>query len=110
MRTFTTLDDVAAAAGSEIGTSEWLEVDQARIDAFADATLDHQWILVDLDAASRGPFGTTIAHGFLTLSLLPHFAFQVFRRETPGARLSYGLEMVRFPSPAPADSRLRSHV
>ncbi len=110
MRTFTTLDDVAAAAGSEIGTSEWLEVDQARIDAFADATLDHQWIHVDAEAAAAGPFGTTIAHGFLTLSLLPHFASQVFAFETPGARLNYGLEKVRFPSPVPVDSRLRSHV
>ncbi len=110
MRTFTTLDDVAAAAGSEIGTSEWLQVDQARIDAFADATLDHQWIHVDEEAAAAGPFGTTIAHGFLTLSLLPHFASQVFRLETPGARLNYGLEKVRFPSPVPVASRLRSHV
>jgi acyl dehydratase len=110
MRTFTTLDDVTAASGTEIGTSEWLEVDQARIDAFADATLDHQWIHVDAEAAAAGPFGTTIAHGFLTLSLLPHFASQVFRLETPGARLNYGLEKVRFPSPVPVASRLRSHV
>ncbi|MFC0224432.1 MaoC family dehydratase [Nocardioides zeicaulis] len=110
MRTFTSLDDVAAASGSEIGTSEWLVVDQARIDAFADATLDHQWIHVDAEAAAAGPFGTTIAHGFLTLSLLPHFASQVFRLETPGARLNYGLEKVRFPSPVPVDARLRSHV
>ena len=110
MHTFTTLDDVAAAAGTEIGTSEWLEVDQARIDAFADATLDHQWIHVDAEAAAAGPFGTTIAHGFLTLSLLPHVASQVFRLETPGARLNYGLEKVRFPSPVPVASRLRSHV
>jgi len=95
MRTFTTLDEVAAAAGSDIGTSEWLVVDQARIDAFADATLDHQWIHVDVEAAGAGPFGTTIAHGFLTLSLLPHFASQVFRLETPGARLNYGLDKVR---------------
>ena len=110
MRTFTTLDDVAAASGSEIGTSEWLEVDQARIDAFADATLDHQWIHVDVEKAAAGPFGTTIAHGFLTLSLLPRFASQVFQLETPGARLNYGLEKVRFPNPVPVDSRLRSHV
>ena len=110
MRTFTTLDDVAAASGSEIGTSEWLEVDQARIDAFADATLDHQWIHVDVERATAGPFGTTIAHGFLTLSLLPRFASQVFQLETPGARLNYGLEKVRFPNPVPVDSRLRSHV
>ena len=107
MRTFTTLDEVAAAAGSEIGTSEWLDVDQARIDAFADATLDHQWIHVDVDRAGTGPFGTTIAHGFLTLSLLPHFASQVFRRGAPGARLTYGLDKVRFPCPVPVASRLR---
>ena len=110
MRTFTTHDEVAAAAESEIGTSEWLDIDQARIDAFADATLDHQWIHVDVDAAGAGPFGTTIAHGFLTLSLLPHFASEVFRLETPGARLNYGLDKVRFPNPVPVDSRLRSHV
>jgi len=110
MRTFTTLDEVASASGSDIGTSDWLTVDQARIEAFADATLDHQWIHVDVEAATAGPFGTTIAHGFLTLSLLPHFASQVFRLETPGARLNYGLEKVRFPSPVPVDSRLRSHV
>jgi acyl dehydratase len=110
MRTFSTLEDVAAAAESEIGTSEWLEIDQDRIDAFADATLDHQWIHVDVATAEAGPFGSTIAHGFLTLSLLPHFASQVFSFETPGARLNYGLEKVRFPNPVPVGSRLRSHV
>ncbi|QBX56242.1 MaoC family dehydratase [Nocardioides seonyuensis] len=110
MRTFTSLDEVAEAAGTDIGTSEWFEVDQARIDAFADATLDHQWIHVDTEAAAAGPFGTTIAHGFLTLSLLPHFASQVFTLETPGAKLNYGLDKVRFPSPVPVGSRLRSHV
>ena len=110
MRTFSTLDDVAAAAGTEIGTSDWLEIDQARIDAFAEATLDHQWIHVDVAAAEKGPFGSTIAHGFLTLSLLPHFASQVFSFETSGARLNYGLEKVRFPQPVPVGSRLRSHV
>jgi acyl dehydratase len=110
MRTFTTLEEVAAAAGTEIGTSDWLTIDQDRISAFADATLDHQWIHVDTEAAAAGPFGTTIAHGFLTLSLLPHFAAQVFSFETTGARLNYGLEKVRFPSPVPVDSRLRSHV
>lgn len=110
MRTFTSIDEVADAAGSDIGTSEWFEVDQERINTFADATLDHQWIHVDTDAAAAGPFGTTIAHGFLTLSLLPHFASQVFTLETPGAKLNYGLEKVRFPSPVPVGSRLRSHV
>jgi len=110
MRTFSTLDEVTAAAGSDIGTSEWLTIDQDRISAFADATNDHQWIHVDVDRAAAGPFGTTIAHGFLTLSLLPCFAAEVFSLETPGARLNYGLEKVRFPHPVPVDSRLRSHV
>ena len=110
MRTFTSLDDVSAAADSEVGTSDWLSVDQARIDAFAEATNDHQWIHVDAERAAAGPFGTTIAHGFLTLSLLPFFASQVFALETPGARLNYGLDKVRFPHPVPVDSRLRSHV
>ena len=110
MRTFSTLDEVTAAADSDIGTSEWLTIDQDRITAFADATNDHQWIHVDAARAASGPFGTTIAHGFLTLSLLPHFASEVFSLETPGARLNYGLEKVRFPHPVPVDSRLRSHV
>jgi acyl dehydratase len=110
MRTFTSLDELTDAVGEELGSSSWLQIDQDRIDAFADATLDHQWIHVDVEAAGAGPFGTTIAHGFLTLSLLPHFASQVFRLETPGARLNYGLDKVRFPSPVPVDSRLRSHV
>lgn len=110
MRTFTTLDEVAAAAHTDIGTSDWLEVDQDRIDAFAEATKDHQWIHVDPEAAAAGPFGKTIAHGFLTLSLLPWFTANVYTLETPGAKLNYGLDKVRFPAPVPVDSRLRSHV
>ncbi len=110
MRTFTSLDEVAAAAGTDVGTSDWVVVDQERIDAFADATLDHQWIHVDVERAAAGPFGATVAHGFLTLSLLPHFASQVFALETTGPRLNYGLEKVRFPAPVPVGSRLRSHV
>jgi acyl dehydratase len=110
MRTFTTLDEVAAAANSEIGTSDWFVIDQDRINLFADATLDHQWIHTDVDAAAAGPFGTTIAHGFLTLSLLPYFGSKVFTLETSGAKLNYGLEKVRFPNPVPVDSRLRAHV
>ena len=110
MRTFSTLDEVTGAAGTEVGTSEWITIDQARIDSFADATDDHQWIHIDAARAEAGPFGATIAHGFLTLSLLPHFAAEVFALETPGARLNYGMEKVRFPHPVPVDSRLRSHV
>jgi acyl dehydratase len=110
MRTFTTLDEVAAAAGSEIGTSDWFEIDQARIDAFADSTLDHQWIHVDTERAATGPFGATIAHGFLTLSLLPFLSASVYALDTPGAKLNYGLDKVRFPSPVPVGSRVRTHV
>ncbi len=110
MRIFTTLDDVAGAANTTIGTTDWLIVDQERVNLFADATGDHQWIHVDEERAERGPFGTTIAHGFLTVSLLPHFNMQSFALETPGARLNYGLNKVRFPHPVPVGSRLRSHV
>ena len=110
MRTFTTLDEVAESANTEIGTTDWLVVDQERINLFADATGDHQWIHVDEERARTGPFGTTIAHGFLTVSLLPLFNVESFALETPGARLNYGLNKVRFPHPVPVDSRLRSHV
>jgi acyl dehydratase len=110
VRTFTTLDEIAAAAGEELGASEWLEVTQERIDQFADATGDHQWIHVDTDRAKEGPFGTTIAHGFLTLSLIPQFNTQVFGLETPGAKLNYGLNKVRFPHPVPVGSRLRDRI
>ena len=110
MKTYPQLADLQALVGQPLGTSDWITVDQPRIDAFADATLDHQWIHVDAERAAAGPFGTTIAHGFLTLSLLPRFASQVFQLETPGARLNYGLEKVRFPNPVPVGSRLRSHV
>src|SRR5215213_10662323 len=110
MRTFHTLAEVVAAAGSEIGASDWLTIDQQRIATFADATNDHQWIHVDEERAATGPYAGTIAHGFLTLSLLPYFASQVFALETPGVRLNYGMEKVRFPAPVPVGSRLRSHV
>ncbi len=110
MRVFTSLEEVAESADTEIGTTEWLEIDQQRIADFADATLDHQWIHVDEERAASGPFGGTIAHGFLTLSLLPWFNTQAFRMDTPGARLNYGLNKVRFPAPVPVGSRVRSHV
>ena len=110
MRTFHTLDDVVAAGGSAIGTSDWFTVDQERIDTFAAATNDYQWIHVDEACAAAGPFAGTIAHGFLTLSLLPFFAAQTFALATPGVRLNYGLDKVRFPAPVPVGSRLRSHV
>ena len=110
MRTFTTLDEVIAAAGEDLGTSEWITVEQDRVDAFAEATGDHQWIHVDVERAASGPFGGTIAHGYLTLSLVPWLGSQVFALKTPGARLNYGVNKVRFPSPVPVGSRVRAHV
>ena len=108
MRVFTTLDEVAAAAGEEIGTSDWLIVDQERVNRFAEATDDFQWIHVDVERAKAGPFGGPIAHGYLTLSLLPHLGSQIFDLQTPGAKLNYGLNKVRFPTPVPVGSRIRA--
>ncbi len=107
MRVFETFDEVAAASGEELGTSDWLTIDQERVDAFADATGDHQWIHVDVERAKGGPFGGTIAHGYLTLSLVPFFGAQIFRLETPGAKLNYGVNKVRFPNPLKVGSRVR---
>ena len=108
MRLFTTYDELTAAVGEELGTSDWLDVTQDRVDAFADATGDHQWIHVDVDRAKDGPFGSTIAHGYLTLSLIPQFAVQIFGLETPGAKLNYGVNKVRFPNPVKVGARIRA--
>src|ERR1700742_4817840 len=110
MRVFTTFDELAEATGEELGTSEWVEITQERVDQFANSTGDHQWIHVDIERAAAGPFGGTIAHGFLTLSLIPWLGAQVFSLETPGAKLNYGVNKVRFPSPVPVGSRIRKHV
>jgi len=108
MRVFTTFDELTDAVGEELGTSEWLEITQDRVDAFADATGDHQWIHVDVERAQQGPFGGTIAHGYLTLSLIPQFTPQIFSLETPGARLNYGVNKVRFPNPVKVGSKVRA--
>jgi acyl dehydratase len=110
MRVFTSLDDVAAAQGEELGTTDWVVIDQDRVDKFADATGDHQWIHVDVERAAKGPFGGTIAHGYLTLSLVPWLGSQVFSLETPGAKLNYGVNKVRFPNPVKVGSRVRNTV
>ncbi|KQY64669.1 MULTISPECIES: MaoC family dehydratase [unclassified Nocardioides] len=110
MRVFTTFDELTEAAGTDLGTSEWLTVDQRRVNAFADATGDHQWIHVDLERAKDGPFGGTIAHGYLTLSLIPWLGSQIFTLQTPGAKLNYGVNKVRFPNPLKVGKRIRSHV
>jgi acyl dehydratase len=110
MRILDDLDALAGIAGEELGLSEWLEIDQERVDRFADATGDHQWIHVDAERAASGPFGGTIAHGYLTLSLIPFLGSQVFALQTPGAKLNYGVNKVRFPHPVRVGSRIRSRV
>ncbi len=110
MRVFDSSADVAAAVGEDLGTSEWVEITQDRVNTFADATGDHQWIHVDVERAADGPFGGTIAHGYLTLSLVPWLASQVFTLGGEGAKLNYGTNKVRFPQPVPVGSRVRSHV
>ncbi|MEV0263319.1 MaoC family dehydratase [Streptomyces sp. NPDC050617] len=107
-RIFTSLDELRAAVGEELGTSDWLEVDQKRIDLFAEATGDHQWIHVDPERAAEGPFGSTIAHGYLTLALLPALVPQVMRVDNIKMGVNYGTNKVRFPSPVPVGSRLRA--
>jgi acyl dehydratase len=108
MITYDRLADLAALEGQVIGTSGWIEVDQARIAGFAHATGDLQWIHVDPTRAAAGPFGTTVAHGFLTLSLLSELAAGAWRVADVRMGLNYGLDRVRFPAPVPAGSRLRA--
>lgn len=107
MRTFSTFEEIESAAGEEVGTSEWVEITQERVDQFADATGDHQWIHVDVEKARSGPFGGTIAHGYLTLSLVPWLSAQVIDLQTSGAKLNYGVNKVRFPNPLLVGSRVR---
>jgi acyl dehydratase len=108
MRVFRTFEELADAVGEDLGSTGWLEVTQERVDAFADATGDHQWIHVDVDRAAAGPFGGTVAHGYLTLSLIPQFTPQLFEVETPGAKLNYGVNKVRFPNPVKVGRRIRA--
>jgi acyl dehydratase len=104
---FNSADEMKAAVGTHLGYSDWTTIDQERIDTFADATGDHQWIHVDPERAKDGPFGTTIAHGYLTLSITNLFLPELLR--TPAAKLgiNYGANKVRFPAPVPAGSRVR---
>ncbi|MFJ9819806.1 MaoC family dehydratase [Streptomyces sp. NPDC101151] len=107
-RTFTSPDELRGAVGEQLGYTDWLEVDQKRIDLFAEATGDHQWIHVDPEKAAAGPFKTTIAHGYLTLSLLPLFGPQLMSVEGVQMGVNYGTNKVRFPAPVPVGSRLRA--
>lgn len=107
MRTFERLEELGGWVGLEIGVSDWIVVHQPRIQAFADATEDQQWIHTDPARAAEGPFGAPIAHGFLTLSLLPRFYETAFRVTEVRMGINYGLDRVRFPAPVPVGSRLR---
>ncbi|MFH9422287.1 MaoC family dehydratase [Streptomyces sp. NPDC017529] len=107
-RVFGSLDELRKAVGEDLGPSDWLEIDQRRIDLFADATGDHQWIHVDPERAATGPFGTTIAHGYLTLALLPTLVPRLMRVEGVKMGINYGVDKVRFPATVPVGSRLRA--
>ena len=107
MRSFATLAELEPLVGEHIADSDWIEVTQERIQLFADATNDHQWIHVDPERAKAGPFGTTIAHGFMTLSLLPEMSASAMQILNTRMGVNYGLNRVRFPAPVPAGSRLR---
>jgi acyl dehydratase len=102
-----TLADLPGMVGKHLGHSDWHTIDQEQINRFADATGDHQWIHVDVERARSGPFGTTIGHGYLTLSLVPIFVFQLLKVEGAKLVVNYGLNKVRFPAPVPAGSRVR---
>ena len=107
MPDFQSADELKAAIGTHLGFSDWLVIDQQRIDQFADATGDHQWIHVDPEQAKDGPFGTTIAHGYLTLSITNMFLPQLVTVSTAKLGINYGANKVRFPAPVPVDSRVR---
>ncbi|MEE9475129.1 MAG: MaoC family dehydratase [Roseateles sp.] len=108
MRYFDTLADLEPLIGQPLGHSDWITVDQARVNAFAEATEDRQWIHVDPERAKAGPFGGPIAHGFLTLSLIPYFVATGFAVRETRMVVNYGLNKVRFTAPVPVGSRLRA--
>jgi acyl dehydratase len=107
---FQTRADLDAAVGQHLGHSDWLTIDQQRIDLFADATGDHQWIHVDPQRAAAGPYGSTVAHGYLTLALVPALVADVLDYAGWPAKLNYGSDKVRFPAAVPVDSRVRAGV
>ncbi len=108
MKVYDGLAAFAQAEGDVLGTSDWMVVEQERIDRFAEATGDHQWIHVDPERAKDGPFGATIAHGFLTLSLLPPLLNSLYRVDDVTMAVNYGLDKVRFMAPVRVDSRIRA--
>ena len=110
MKTFESLDALAACVGQEVAVSDWITITQQQVNLFAEATGDHQWIHVDPERAKAGPFGGPIAHGFLTLSLLPQFFASAFTIAQTRMSVNYGLNKVRFTSPVPVGSRLRARM
>jgi acyl dehydratase len=110
MRTFNGIAELEAAVGTHVGHSEWHTITQEQIDAFAAATGDHQWIHVDPERAAQGPFGSTIAHGYLTLSLVPMLMWEIYTIEGVRMGVNYGADKLRFPAPVPVDSKVRAGV
>ena len=110
MKTFKTLAELAACTGQEVAVSDWITITQHQVNLFAEATGDHQWIHVDPEKANAGPFGGPIAHGFLTLSLLPRFFESSFQISGSRMGVNYGLNKVRFTAPVPVGSRLRARM
>ncbi|HEB88606.1 MAG TPA: MaoC family dehydratase [Deltaproteobacteria bacterium] len=108
MRTFDSPGELLNAIGEDLGETDWLEIDQERIDLFADATGDHQWIHVDPEKAAKGPFGRPIAHGYLTASLANYFLPQLLDVQGTSMGVNYGCDKIRFPAPVPVGSRVRA--
>jgi acyl dehydratase len=108
MRRFASLDEFEGAVGTHLGHSDWHTVTQRQIDQFAEATGDHQWIHVDPERAATGPFGTTIAHGYLTLSLISKLVWEIYEVDGLSMGVNYGSNKVRFPSPVPVNSKIRA--
>jgi acyl dehydratase len=110
MRVFETPNELLDHVGEHLGETDWLEIDQHRIDLFADATGDHQWIHVDVEKARQGPFGGPIAHGYLTASLANHFLPQLLDVRGTSMGVNYGCDKIRFPAPVPVSSRVRGNA
>ncbi|MCW2563945.1 MAG: acyl dehydratase [Mycobacterium sp.] len=110
MKKFSGLDEFVAAQGAELGPTDWLEITQDRVNLFADATDDHQWIHIDPERAANGPFGGTIAHGLLTLSLLPHFTHQLYTVDNVAMAINYGYNKVRFITPVRVGAKIRARA
>ncbi len=108
MKAYSDLNEFAGALGSQLGPTDWMEISQDRVNLFAEATDDHQWIHVDPERAVGGPFGATIAHGLLTLSLLPHFSHQLYRVDNVALAVNYGYNKVRFITPVKVGAKIRA--